>query len=175
MKKGGNWSESTFKTTPTSPKHQGTDSVHPETVTWWRVLLKRRIPLLHSKLSYDLERKSLWEYTMETLLISSTLRQVVKIGKYIWWLRICLQCRRPRFDPWAREIPRRNGQPTPVFLSGKFQAQRSLAGYSPWGHKELDMTEQLRIHLLVCQVFEDTVFCLEASKYIAPNTLTQLN
>ena len=28
-------------------------------------------------------------------------------------------------------------------LAGKFQGQRSLAGYSPWGHKESDMTEQL--------------------------------
>ena len=32
-------------------------------------------------------------------------------------------------------------QPTPVFLPGKFQGQRSLVGYSPWGYKELDMTE----------------------------------
>ena len=31
---------------------------------------------------------------------------------------------------------------TPVFLSGKFHGQRSLAGYSPWSRKELDMTEQ---------------------------------
>ena len=27
-------------------------------------------------------------------------------------------------------------QPTPVFLPGKFHVQRSLVGYSPWGHKE---------------------------------------
>ena len=30
-----------------------------------------------------------------------------------------------------------------LFLPGKFHEQRSLAGYSPQGHKELDMTEQL--------------------------------
>ena len=29
----------------------------------------------------------------------------------------------------------------PVFLPGGFQGQKSLVGYSPWGHKELDMTE----------------------------------
>ena len=29
-------------------------------------------------------------------------------------------------------------QPTPIFLLGKFHGQRSLAGYSPWGHKESD-------------------------------------
>ena len=32
---------------------------------------------------------------------------------------------------------------TPVFLPEKFHGQRSLAGYSPWGCKELDMTKQL--------------------------------
>ena len=31
----------------------------------------------------------------------------------------------------------------PVFLPGKFHGQRSLVGYSPWGRKELDMTERL--------------------------------
>ena len=32
-------------------------------------------------------------------------------------------------------------QPTPVFLPREFYRQRSLAGYSPWGHKESDITE----------------------------------
>ena len=32
------------------------------------------------------------------------------------------------------------GNGTPVFLPGEFHGQRSLAGYSPWGHKELDTT-----------------------------------
>ena len=40
------------------------------------------------------------------------------------------------------QIPcRRAGQLTPVFLPGESHGQRSLAGYSPWGHKELDTTE----------------------------------
>ena len=30
-----------------------------------------------------------------------------------------------------------------VFLPGKFHGQRSLAGYSPWCHRESNMTEQL--------------------------------
>ena len=34
-------------------------------------------------------------------------------------------------------------QPTPVLLPGKSYGQRSLAGYRPWGHKELDTTEWL--------------------------------
>ena len=31
--------------------------------------------------------------------------------------------------------------PTLVFFSGEFHGQRSLAGYSPWDYRELDMTE----------------------------------
>ena len=34
-------------------------------------------------------------------------------------------------------------QPAPVFLPGKFHGQRSLVGYSPWGHKESDTTEYI--------------------------------
>jgi len=30
---------------------------------------------------------------------------------------------------------------TPVFLPEESHGQRSLVGYSPWGHKEPDMTE----------------------------------
>ena len=39
-------------------------------------------------------------------------------------------------------------QPTPVFLLGKLHGQRSLAGYSPWGCKESDMTKQLSISVI---------------------------
>ena len=50
--------------------------------------------------------------------------------------------KRHRFNPWVGEIPwRREWQPTPVFLPGEFHRQRSLVGYSPWGHKESDMTD----------------------------------
>ena len=46
-------------------------------------------------------------------------------------------------DPWVGKIPwRRTWQPTPVFLPGESHEQRSLAGYSSWGYKELDITEQ---------------------------------
>ena len=59
--------------------------------------------------------------------------------------KICLQCRRPRFDPWVGKVPwRRAWQPTPVFLPGESHGQRSLVGYNPQGHKESDTTEQLR-------------------------------
>ena len=32
-------------------------------------------------------------------------------------------------------------QPTPAFLPGESHGQKSLLGYSPWGHKESDLTE----------------------------------
>ena len=51
------------------------------------------------------------------------------------------------FDSWVRKIPwRRKWQLTPVFLPGEFHGERSLAGYSPWGHKKLDATERLILY-----------------------------
>ena len=60
------------------------------------------------------------------------------------------------FDRWIRKIPwRREWQPTPVFSSIKYhrglanprgvwqavKSWRGLAGYSPWGHRDSDITE----------------------------------
>ena len=59
-------------------------------------------------------------------------------------LSVCLQCRRPGFDPWVRSILwRRKWQPTPVLLPGESHGQRSLVGYSPQGRKESDTTEHV--------------------------------
>ena len=61
-----------------------------------------------------------------------------------WWCRRWKWC---GFNPWIGKIPwRREWLPTPVFLLGKSHGQRSLMGYSPWGCKELDMTERLSTH-----------------------------
>ena len=54
-------------------------------------------------------------------------------------------------DPlWVRKIwvRRRKWQSTPVLLPGKSHGQRSLVGYSPWGRKESDTTEQLHFTYL---------------------------
>ena len=57
---------------------------------------------------------------------------------------------RCEFDPWIRKIPwRMKLLPTLVFLPGKSHRQRNLAGYSPWSHKESDMTERLYTHTQV--------------------------
>ena len=46
------------------------------------------------------------------------------------------------FSPWVGKIPwRSKWQHTPVFLPGESPGERSLAGYSPQGCKELDTTE----------------------------------
>ena len=50
----------------------------------------------------------------------------------------------PGLDPWVRKIPwRREWQPSPVFLPGKSNEWKSLAGPNLWDCKESDMTEQL--------------------------------
>uniref|UniRef100_A0A8C6CM12 Immunoglobulin V-set domain-containing protein n=1 Tax=Moschus moschiferus TaxID=68415 RepID=A0A8C6CM12_MOSMO len=61
------------------------------------------------------------------------------------------QCRTHGFYPWVGKIPWRRKprgshweEPTPVFLPGKYHAQRSLVGYSPRGRKESDTTWQLK-------------------------------
>ena len=51
-------------------------------------------------------------------------------------------------ESWVRslcqEYPLEKGvEPTSAFLLGEFHGQSSLEGYSPWGHKELDTTEQI--------------------------------
>ena len=54
------------------------------------------------------------------------------------------------FDAWVGKIPwRREWLLTPVFSPVEFQGQRSLVGYSLWGHKELDMTTWLTFLLSV--------------------------
>ena len=54
----------------------------------------------------------------------------------------CRRCKRRAFDPWVGKIPwRRAWHPAPLFLPGESHGQRSLAGHSPWGWKELDKSE----------------------------------
>ena len=69
--------------------------------------------------------------------------------------------REPRLDPWVGKIPwRRKWQHTPVFWPGESHGQKSLVGYSPWGCKESDTTEQLALSLspIYCRPAETAVF-----------------
>ena len=57
---------------------------------------------------------------------------------------------------WVRKIPwKRAWQPTPLFLPGEYHEQRNLAGYGPWGHKELDMTKWLTTATLMLFTWEN--------------------
>ena len=61
------------------------------------------------------------------------------------------QCRRPKRQ-WIQSLggedpQRRKWQPTPVLLPGKSHGEKSLAGYSSWGCKELDTTEHVLLQL----------------------------
>ena len=52
----------------------------------------------------------------------------------------CRRCRRCGFDSWVGKIPwSGKWKATPLFLPRKFHGE-SLVSYSPWGHKELDVT-----------------------------------
>ena len=65
--------------------------------------------------------------------------------------------------PWRKEC-----LTTPIFLPVKFHGQRSLVGYSPWGHKESDMTEQLKLSLSnMC-----TYICIHTLYYAVNTTQT---
>ena len=53
--------------------------------------------------------------------------------------------------PGSLEDPLEKGLAThSTSLPGEFHRQRSLAGYSPWGCKESDVTEQLTLDFQYC-------------------------
>jgi len=64
----------------------------------------------------------------------------IYINAYIY-NRILLSHQKNEIMPFTATKWRIKWQPTPIFLPGKSHGQRSLAGYSPWGGKELDMID----------------------------------
>ena len=62
-------------------------------------------------------------------------------------------------DSWVGKILwRRKWQSIPVFLPGESHGQRSLVGYSPWGHKESDMTEVTEYTCSLYTNFNDSFY-----------------
>ena len=55
---------------------------------------------------------------------------MVRASRWLSGKESTYQCRRLGLGPWVGKIPWRKWQPTPVFLPGKPQGQRSLAGYN---------------------------------------------
>ena len=73
------------------------------------------------------------------------------------------QCRRHKrhsFDLWVGKIPwSRKWQPVPVFLPGKFQGQRSLTSYSPWGlQSQTWLNTHMHTHENLCLWFFLSIF-----------------
>ena len=67
--------------------------------------------------------------------------------------------RDPGSIPGSGKIPwRKKWQPTPVLLPGKSHGLRSLVGYSPWVHKELDTTEWLSVPSLWSYSLPETLY-----------------
>ena len=76
-------------------------------------------------------------------------------------VKICLQCQRPRFDPWSGRSPGEgNGLPTPVFFPGEFHGQKSLVGYSSWSCRIRHdwVTSSHSLYLTVCDPMDCTGF-----------------
>ena len=92
----------------------------------------------------------------ESIVLSEmSQRQILYDATHMWASLVLQTVKRPpamqdtRLNPWVRTIPwRRQWHPTPVLLPGKPHGRRSLVGYSPWGHKESDTTEQQTLSLI---------------------------
>ena len=83
---------------------------------------------------------SIWSSQIEAERLSKLLKvtQQARTGlifKARSWYRA------PKYSAW-----RTRWHPTPVLLPGKSHGRRSPVGCSPWGRKELNMTERLHFH-----------------------------
>ena len=110
--------------------------------------------------------------------LKGDLRQILGLPWRCRGKRIHLQgrsCRRCGFDPWVRKISwRRIWQPTPVFLPGESFEQRSLAGYSPQGHKESDTTEVTQ-HTGMLDTYSNVIGSLLEASQPLPHLISELS
>ena len=98
-----------------------------------------------------------WEDPLEKG--GATHSSMLRLPWWLSWSRICLQCRKPGFDPWVGKIPwRREWLPTAVFRLGEFHWQRTLAGYSSWSlrvrHNWATFTFSLEMDLILLKLPE---------------------
>ena len=132
----GNWVQSSY----TSPL--GAKIVAGALISFWFPIFLPFIWCTESFITFA-------GHTFQVSLVRSVIRTILHCIHRVGFVCVCVcvcacvcTCRRPGFSPWVGKIPlRREWLPTPVFLPGKSHGQRSLGGYSPWGHKESDMTK----------------------------------
>ena len=95
---------------------------------WWLRICKNLTQLIKQEIQQELKHHTAKQF--------GTLPQGLLVKTP------CLHFRGLGFNPWVEKICwRRVWQPTPVFFPGEPHGRRSLAGYSPWGHKIPDTTE----------------------------------
>ena len=81
-------------------------------------------------------QKILNQHKSRTRQLHRWLLPSIRVSLVTQMVKNHLQCRRPRCNPWVGNIPwRREWLPTLAFLLGEFHRQRSLVGYSSWGHR----------------------------------------
>ena len=103
-------------------------------------------------------------YNIYSVIRASLVTQMVKnlLAMQETWVR-----------PLDLEDPLEQGMvPTPVFLTGEFQGQRSLVGCSPWDHKESDMTERLR-HTHIYTYSHSSYIYILLNHFVVHQKLTQ--
>ena len=110
-----------------------------------------------------------WAETLKLrimLVWREAILQTHKTGQYLNWEQSSDHFTQPFQDgdevpngksigkiPWRRKWP-----PTPVLLPGKSHGQRSLAGYIPWGRKELDTLSLSSINTNFCKHILEIIF-----------------
>ena len=72
----------------------------------------------------------------------------------VWATREVLLNTRDALIYSQQQWQRRQWHPNPVFLPGNSHGRGSLVGCSPWGHEELDTTEQLHFHFSLSWIRE---------------------
>ena len=98
-------------------------------------------------------------YCSLTMCWASLVVQMVKNLPAMWETRVR--------SPGQEDLWRMEWLPTLVFLPGESHWERSLAGCSPWGHQELDVTECVHAHTCThtythtytCTVIKDRQTC----------------
>ena len=118
------------------------------------VLIDTLIRGMHITKNFDLTAsevywcpKRFFLSTLNFMFSSCFLRNCLILGLPSWLRqeRICLQCRRPVFDPWVRKIPLEKEMATHSnILAWRFPWTEE-PGRHLWGHKDLGTTEQLTL------------------------------